>query len=135
MLKDFVNNLVAQALDRAKEKGGLTLEVPPNIVIEEPRDESMGDFATTIAMQLAKSEKKNPKVIAEAIAEGIREQKEWVESVNVAGPGFINIKMNHQFYQERLKQVAALGGDIGKSTVGQNKKVLLEFVSANPTGQ
>ncbi len=84
MLKDFVNNLVAQALDRAKEKGGLTLAVPPNIVIEEPRDESMGDFATTIAMQLAKSEKKNPKVIAELIAEGIREQKEWVESVNVA---------------------------------------------------
>ncbi len=134
MLKDFVNDLVAQALDRAKEKGGLTLEVPPNIVIEEPRDESMGDFATTIAMQLAKSEKKNPKVIAEAIAEGIREQKEWVESVNVAGPGFINIKMNHQFYLERLKQVVALGVDIGKSTVGQNKKVLLEFVSANPTG-
>ena len=134
MLKDFVNDLVAQALDRVKEKGGLTLAVLPHIVIEEPKDESMGDFATTIAMQLAKSEKKNPKVIAESIAGEIREQKEWVASVAVAGPGFINIKMNRPFYLDRLKQVVALGDDIGKSTVGQNKRVLLEFVSANPTG-
>lgn len=134
MLKDFVNDLVAQALDRAKEKGGLALAVLPNIIIEEPKDESLGDFATTIAMQLAKSEKKNPKVIAEAIAVEIREQKEWVESVNVAGPGFINIKMNRKFYLTRLKQVVALGDAIGKSGVGQNKKILLEFVSANPTG-
>lgn len=134
MLKDFVNDLVAQALDRVKEKGGLTLAVLPHIIIEEPKDESMGDFATTIAMQLAKSEKKNPKVIAESIAGEIREQKEWVASVAVAGPGFINIKMNRPFYLDRLKQVVALGDDIGKSTVGQNKRVLLEFVSANPTG-
>lgn len=134
MLKDFVNDLVAQALDRAKEKGGLTLAVPQNIIIEEPKDKSLGDFATTIAMQLAKSEKKNPKVIAQAIAVEIREQKQWVESVNVAGPGFINIKMNRQFYLTRLKQVAAQGDAIGRSGVGQNKKVLLEFVSANPTG-
>ncbi len=134
MLKDFVNDLVAQALDRAKEKGGLALAVPQNIIIEEPKDKSLGDFATTIAMQLAKSEKKNPKVIAQAIAVEIREQKQWVESVNVAGPGFINIKMNRQFYLTRLKQVAAQGDAIGQSGVGQNKKVLLEFVSANPTG-
>lgn len=134
MLKDFVNDLVAQALDRAKENGDLTLAVPQNIIIEEPKDKSLGDFATTIAMQLAKSEKKNPKVIAQAIAVEIREQKQWVESVNVAGPGFINIKMNRQFYLTRLKQVAAQGDAIGRSGVGQNKKVLLEFVSANPTG-
>ena len=134
MLKDFVNDLVAQALDRAKEKGGLALAVPQNIIIEEPKDKSLGDFATTIAMQLAKSEKKNPKVIAQAIAVEIREQKQWVESVNVAGPGFINIKMNRQFYLTRLKQVAAQGDAIGQSGVGQNKTVLLEFVSANPTG-
>lgn len=133
-MKDIVKYLVVQALNRVKEQGGLNLETLPDLVIEEPKDESMGDFATTIAMQLAKPEKKNPREIAQKICDEISTDGGQVESATVAGPGFINLKMTQDFFRGQLKESAGKGKEFGRCYVGENKKVLVEFVSANPTG-
>ncbi len=133
-MKETVKNQIANALIRAKEKGDLNFQEMPDIVIEEPKDDKLGDFATTLAMQLARSEKKNPKVIAEAICGFLNDGADSIESAEVAGPGFINIKMSGDFFLSLLKEAILQGREFGQSEVGQKKKVLVEFVSANPTG-
>ena len=133
-MKETVKQLISDALDRAQAKGDLNLPETPDIIIEEPKDETLGDFATTLAMQLARSEKKNPKVIAEMICGFLKDGNDAIDSAQVAGPGFINIKMSADFFRKRLREVVEQGRDFGRSDVGQNKKVLVEFVSANPTG-
>ena len=133
-MKETVKKQIANALIQAKENGDLNFQEMPDIVIEEPKDEKMGDFATTLAMQLARSEKKNPKVIAETICGYLNDAADSIESAEVAGPGFINVKMSKDFFLSRLKEAILQGREFGQSDVGQKKKVLLEFVSANPTG-
>jgi arginyl-tRNA synthetase len=133
-MKKTVKKQIVSALTRAKENGDLSLPEMPEIIIEEPKDEKLGDFATTLAMQLARSEKKNPKVIAETICGFLNDGADSIESAEVAGPGFINIKMSADFFRSRLKEAIQQGREFGQSDVGQKKKVLLEFVSANPTG-
>jgi arginyl-tRNA synthetase len=133
-MKEIVKKQITNALTRAKENGDLNLPEMPEIIIEEPKDEKLGDFATTLAMQLARSEKKNPRVIAEALCGYLNDGADSIESAEVAGPGFINIKLTRDFFRGRLKEAILQGHDFGQSDVGQKKKVLLEFVSANPTG-
>ena len=133
-MKEKVKTQIANALAQAKEKGDLSLPEMPEVVVEEPKDEKLGDFATTLAMQLARSEKKSPKIIAEIICGYLNGGAGSIESAGVAGPGFINIKMSADFFRTRLKEAILFGSEFGKTDVGQGKKVLLEFVSANPTG-
>ena len=133
-MKETVKNQIANALTQAKENGDLNFPEMPEIIIEEPKDEKLGDFATTLAMQLARSEKKSPKVIAETICGFLNKGADSIESAEVAGPGFINIKMSGDFFLSRLNEAILQGREFGQSDIGQKKKVLLEFVSANPTG-
>ena len=133
-MKETVKNQIANALTQAKENGDLNFPEMPEIIIEEPKDEKLGDFATTLAMQLARSEKKSPKVIAETICGFLNKGADSIKSAEVAGPGFINIKMSGDFFLSRLKEAILQGREFGQSDIGQKKKVLLEFVSANPTG-
>ena len=79
-MKETVKNQIADALIRAKENGDLNFQEMPDIVIEEPKDEKLGDFATTLAMQLARSEKKNPKVIAETICGFLNDGADSIET-------------------------------------------------------
>ncbi len=133
-MKETVKNQIAKALTQAKENGDLNFPEMPEIIIEEPKDEKLGDFATTLAMQLARSEKKSPKVIAETICGFLNKGADSIKSAEVAGPGFINIKMSGDFFLSRFKEAILQGREFGQSDIGQKKKVLLEFVSANPTG-
>jgi len=133
-MKKIIKEMIAEALQKAKACGDLQLSSMPEIVIEEPRDESLGDFSTTVAMLLAKPEKRNPKTIAETLCRQLRNGKGDVEAVEPAGPGFINLKMSKSFYCRRLRDAAAAGENFGKSEIGRKQKVNLEFVSANPTG-
>ncbi|MDH5762628.1 MAG: arginine--tRNA ligase [Nitrospinota bacterium] len=133
-MKETVKNLITDALKRAKNEGVLILESTPDIVIEEPKDEKLGDFATTLAMQLARPEKKNPKLIAEIICGFLNDGVDLISSAEVAGPGFINIKMSGDFFLNGLREAIRLGSGFGQSDIGGKKKVLVEFVSANPTG-
>jgi arginyl-tRNA synthetase len=133
-MKHVIQQLVRDALAHAKQNGDLEMATEPSIVIEKPKDPKMGDFSTNLAMTLAKPERKSPKVIADAICKYLKNGSGQVDKVETAGPGFINIKMAPSFFLERLRKVAEADEDFGKSTVGNREKVLVEYVSANPTG-
>jgi len=133
-MKNVIEQLILSALDKAKTNGDLEISEEPEIVIEKPKDPKLGDFSTNLAMTLARPERKNPKVIAEVICKYLQNGGGQVERVEMAGPGFINLKMTRSFFLNRLLQVAESGEEFGSSTVGKRQKVLVEYVSANPTG-
>lgn len=103
------------------------------VTIEPPRDPSHGDVATNAAMVLAKPLGKNPRALAEIVADKLSQDPDVVE-VTVAGPGFINLRLAEGYWQRVLASMIKAGENYGRSTVGQGKKVNVEFVSANPTG-
>jgi len=104
-----------------------------DIEILEPRAEKFGDFATSIAIKIAKNyEKENPQRIAKDIAGKIK--SEMIEKCEVAGPGFINIFLASKYLQDQVSKINNDGEKFGKSDLGKNKKIQVEFISANPTG-
>ncbi|MFS0673196.1 arginine--tRNA ligase [Ornithinibacillus sp. 179-J 7C1 HS] len=106
----------------------------PDIILEKPKDKSHGDFATNIAMQLARVAKKAPRQIAEAIVESLDASKASVEKVDIAGPGFINFFMKNDFLTDLIPTILDAGEEYGKTEHGKGTKVQVEFVSVNPTG-
>ena len=133
-MKNFVRKLINSALDNAKNDGYLELSVVPEVVVEKPKEEKFGDFSTSLAMGLAKSERKKPYEIAEILSRHLQCNEDNIASVKIAGPGFLNLTMKPSFFLKRLLKVAEQADQYGSSNAGQGKKVLLEFVSANPTG-
>jgi arginyl-tRNA synthetase len=131
-MKTVIKQIIHDALEKAQDAGELELSSFPEIVVEKPKDEKMGDFSTNIGMTLAKSERKNPKTIAESVARHLKSGD--LSKVEVAGPGFINIKMSQEFFFKRLRNAVSQGEKFGSSDSGQGTKVMIEFVSANPTG-
>lgn len=131
-MKTAIEKIIHDALEKAQQAGELELASFPEIVVEKPKDEKMGDFSTNVAMTLARSERKSPKVIAESVARHLKNGD--LSQAEVAGPGFINLKMSQEFFLERLRSAVTQGDDFGSSNAGQGTKVLIEFVSANPTG-
>jgi arginyl-tRNA synthetase len=133
-MKHFVRKLINSALDQAKNNGDLELSVMPEVVVEKPKEEKFGDFSTSVAMGLSKSERRKPYEVAEILSRHLQSIEENIASVKIAGPGFLNLTMKPIFFLERLVKVSEQGDQYGSSNAGQGKKVLLEFVSANPTG-
>ena len=133
-MKTAIKIIIHDALENARQAGELELSPFPEIVVEKPKDEKMGDFSTNVAMTLARSERKNPKVIAESVARYLKNGSNDLSQVEIAGPGFINLKMSNEFFLQRLRSAVKQGGDFGQTDVGQGTKVMIEFVSANPTG-
>ncbi|MGB7673993.1 MAG: arginine--tRNA ligase, partial [Pseudolabrys sp.] len=103
------------------------------IVVEPPRDPSHGDMATNAPMVLAKDAGKKPRELAESIADKLRSDDK-IASVDVAGPGFINLTLKPNVWCEELLVVLAQGADYGRSDIGKDERVNVEYVSANPTG-
>jgi arginyl-tRNA synthetase len=103
------------------------------IAVEPPRDASHGDLACNAAMVLAKPLGMNPRAVAEMLVEALRGDND-VESLEIAGPGFINLRLAPVFWQRHLADILAAGASYGKSEAGAGKKINLEYVSANPTG-
>ena len=133
-MKTAIKIIIHDALENARQAGELELSPFPEIVVEKPKDEKMGDFSTNVAMTLARSERKNPKVIAESVARYLKNGSNDLSQVEIAGPGFINLKMSNEFFLQRLRSAVKQGDDFGQTDVGQGTKVMIEFVSANPTG-
>ncbi|MFN3776112.1 arginine--tRNA ligase [Sphingomonas parapaucimobilis] len=104
-----------------------------NVTVEPPRDAGHGDLATNAAMVLAKPAGTNPRALAEAIAAELGKLDE-VDSVSVAGPGFLNMRLTDAAWRDELSAIPAAGGDYGRSARGQGVTVNIEYVSANPTG-
>jgi len=111
----------------------LNIQVNPNFYLEIPNNQNHGDYSTNIAMLSAKINKKNPKILAKEIAGYLVKNKDY-KSVDVAGPGFINFKLAQKNFFEGLQFINKKKKSFGKSIYGDKKKVLIEFVSANPTG-
>lgn len=112
-------------------------DLQPAVTLERPRDPSHGDIACNIAMQLAKPLKKNPRELAQAVVAAVLahpSRGELIESADIAGPGFINLRVAPAAKQAVVREVLREGAHYGKSALGAGKKVLIEFVSANPTG-
>src|SRR3954453_13903328 len=103
------------------------------VVVEPPRDASHGDMATNAAMVLAKEAKAKPRELADRFAEKLRAD-DLVASVDVAGPGFINLTLKPQVWADALRTVLREGASYGNSAIGHTQKVNVEYVSANPTG-
>lgn len=129
-----LKNIIEQAVKKAVANGALPEAEMPQFNIEKPANKDNGDYSTNVAMAGARAFKKAPRMIAEAIASCIDLDGTAFDRVEIAGPGFMNFFLSQQFYSNVLKDVFSCGKDYGKSDYGQGKRVLVEFVSANPTG-
>lgn len=129
-----LKNIIEQAVKKAVSNGALPEAEMPQFNIEKPANKDNGDYSTNVAMAGARAFKKAPRMIAEAIVSCIDLDGTAFERVEIAGPGFMNFFLSQQFYSDVLKDVFSCGKDYGKSDYGQGKRVLVEFVSANPTG-
>ena len=131
---DQLQSLIKDSLKRAMEQGILQENEIPEFIIEIPADKAHGDFATNVAMISARAFRMPPRKIAEIITDNLDIADSYFDKYEIAGPGFINFFLGTHWFSDVLHEVIAAGDDYGKTTFGQNKKVMVEFVSANPTG-
>jgi arginyl-tRNA synthetase len=137
----MAGNIFNEVLDRVRGVNARLATagvLPPaidqsRIVVEPPRDSAHGDMATNAAMVLAKDAGKKPRELAQAIADGLAAD-DLVQTVDVAGPGFINLTLKPAAWTEALRATIRAGGQYGRSDIGHAEKVNVEYVSANPTG-
>lgn len=125
---------IGAAMTAAIEKGELAQAEIPEFTVEVPADRKNGDFATNAAMAGARAFRAAPRKIAEAIVNNIDLSKTYMMSCEIAGPGFINFFLSPKYYSDVLREIAEKGDDYGRSDFGRGEKVMVEFVSANPTG-
>ncbi|WP_062514881.1 arginine--tRNA ligase [Halobacillus sp. KGW1] len=124
-----------EEISRAVVAAGLAAEEElPEVVLEQPKDKAHGDYATNMAMQLARIAKKNPRAIAAELVEAFDHSKSSIEKIEIAGPGFINFYMNNQYLTELVPTILEAGDAYGRTDSGNGHKIQVEFVSANPTG-
>jgi arginyl-tRNA synthetase len=128
-----LRDVVRTAVSGAVERGTLAVEVPEDVVVERPKNRAHGDYATNIAMRLAKTAGIPPRAVAEALAEELRAQPS-IAGVDVAGPGFLNITLAEGALGEIAVQAVTAGEGYGRTQALAGQRINLEFVSANPTG-
>lgn len=135
-------NIVEEVQSKLKDEikaavinAGLAAETEiPNVILEVPKEKSHGDYSTNMAMQLARVAKKAPRMIAEELIKSFDKTKASIEKIEIAGPGFINFYMDNSYLTNLIPTVLKAGEKYGETTVGNNTKIQVEFVSANPTG-
>lgn len=125
---------IMDALGRAVADGVLDEAPLPAFIIEVPKERQNGDYSTNVAMAGAKAFHKAPRVIAQAIVDRLDLADTVFDRAEIAGPGFINFFLGNRFYAAVLEDLMAQGENYGRSDYGKGKRVLVEFVSANPTG-
>ncbi len=133
-IREQLESIVRAALDRVVSEGDLALAEIPEPALERPRDESNGDWASTVALRCARQAQKNPREIAEKIVAALP-SNDMIHSVEIAGPGFINIRLTPATFQNILHDVYREKSEYGKGEMPAGERfVNLEYVSANPTG-
>ena len=132
-MKSQLIPLIESAIEKLQRDDTLPAELDVDIQIERTRDESHGDFASNVALMLAKSAKQKPRDVAEKIVAAM-EQHSSIEKVEIAGPGFINFFLTKAVTLSVINTIFDEKEDYGKSTIGKGKRIQIEFVSANPTG-
>lgn len=137
MVKEVENKLyeaIENAVKSAIENGDLPQADIPKFIIEKPADKKNGDFSSNIAMAGARTFHGAPRMIAEAIVNNFSLDGGYIDRCEIAGPGFINFYLSDKYYSDVLKDIVASGDSYGRSDYGEGKRILVEFVSANPTG-
>ncbi|MCL1798356.1 MAG: arginine--tRNA ligase [Eggerthellaceae bacterium] len=133
-IREQLEQIIDDAIRAACDSGSLELEQAPAASLERPRDEAHGDWASTVALRCARQLGKNPREVACAIIEALP-ANDLIDTVEIAGAGFINIRLKPAAYHRMLASICTLKGDYGKSEAPPEERfVNLEYVSANPTG-
>ena len=133
-IRESLEAIIDAAIDAARADGSLELAEAPQAALERPRDEANGDWASTVAMRTAKLAHKNPREIAQIIVDHIP-ANDMIAAVEIAGPGFINIRLSDAVLQGVVREVREEGDNFGRGTIPEGERyVNLEYVSANPTG-
>ena len=134
MIRSRLKGVLEECFDRGVAEGAWSAAGTGRFALELPKHEGQGDYATNMALVLAGIEKANPRQLAAKIAAMLEKSGDLVDRVEVAGPGFVNIFLRPGVWREVIPQIIAGGRDFGRSTIGGGRKVMVEFVSANPTG-
>lgn len=132
-MKHQLQKLIIQALEQLKRNDQLPKDLEADVQIDRTRDSGHGDYASNIALTLGKAAKTNPRELAARIVAALPAD-ENVKKTEIAGPGFINFFLTPDASYTVIKSVHKEGGEFGRSDLGKNRRVLVEFVSANPTG-
>ena len=132
--KEQIKNLILNAAETAVKNGELEGAELPDFTIEIPANRDHGDYAVNAAMVWARAFRKAPRQIAEILVKNINTENTYIKGCEIAGPGFINFFLEDTYYADIVTDVLEKKENYGKSDFGQGKKVLVEFVSANPTG-
>ena len=133
LIRDKIVDLVAAAIKKAQKKGDLPKFDIPDVVVERPKDPSHGDYATPVALGLARFARMAPVKIGEQIVTRLAEV-DYVSEATVAHPGFINIRLSEVWLAQQVEVILAEGDQFGTVNLGQQKPVQVEYISANPTG-
>ncbi len=134
IVQEQVTAAIASALMQARQRGLLQSQHFPQPSVDFPRKEAWGDLSSSVAMVVAKQEKRSPLEVAHVIAEQLKTACLLLDKVSVVPPGFLNLTLRPDCWFSVLKAIERMGCRYGHSDVGQGQRVLLEFVSANPTG-
>lgn len=134
MIKSQLKNHVDACFAAGVEKGLWTSAAADKYTVEVPKHEGQGDFSTNLALVVAGMEKKNPRVVAANLAEMFGGDNDFVEKVEIAGPGFVNFFLQDRVWSSVLTPVYQEGEQFGLADIGGREKVMVEYVSANPTG-
>ncbi len=133
-IRQQIKDAVINSINKSVETGELpSLEIT-DITIEIPREKGHGDFSTNVAMQITKTAKKAPRQIADIIIKNISTDGTYIQKVECAGPGFINFTLDNSYLYEAINIIQQEKENYGRINIGNGKKVMVEFVSANPTG-
>ena len=130
-IKQKIREQISDIIDGALSANGLE---KVNYNIETPREKTNGDFSTNAAMMCSKAAKMPPRAVAEKLVSSIDTNGTYIEKIEIAGPGFINFYLNNNWLYDVLKLIEKMGDRYGSVNIGNGEKVMVEFVSANPTG-
>ena len=133
-MKSKIDAILKKTLFHCFDQDQLKETIFPDYVIEVPKNSDHGHFATNLPMTLAASQKRNPREIASIILDNLKDDENFFEKTEIAGPGFINFTIRAIEWRRVLSEILRRDADYGRSEIGHNEKILVEFVSANPTG-
>jgi len=133
-MKKALDNILKTTLQNCFQRGSLNETVLPEYVVEVPNNPNHGHFATNLPLTLASSQKRPPSEIARILVENLEDSGDLIERAEIAGPGFLNFVIKKEQWYSLLSGIIGLGNNYGRSNLGTGEKVLVEFVSANPTG-
>jgi arginyl-tRNA synthetase len=133
MKRDDIIQLIGRAIKKAQKKGDLPKFDPPEVVLERPKDEGHGDYATPVCLSMARLARMAPIQIAEKVVARM-EHADYIGSVEIAHPGFININLSDAWVAQQVEDILDQGESFGHVDIGQGRRAQVEYISANPTG-